>query len=172
MTNKKFVMAGLVALLIIGIVSVFAIGTEEKSWFSHKGWKSSENHMYKNFGDKSSWLEKLGLPSDATETQIQEVLKEQWEQRKAKHSQAVMEKLGLPEDATQEQVIEALKQKRETDKIARLERIKAKLGLSEDTSEQEIIKALQNWREENKDLLSSFDHRGYGFHKGLGCNKT
>ena len=172
MINKKFVMIGLVGLLIIGIVSVFATGTEDKSWFGHKGWLGSGKHFYKNFGDKSSWLEKLGLPSDSTETQVQEALKEQWEQRKADHNLAIREKLGLSEDATQEQVIEALNQKRETDNIARLERIKAKLGLSDGASEEEVIEALQNWREENKDLLSGFGHRGYGFHKGVRYSKT
>ena len=172
MKNKKFVIVGLVALLIIGIVSVFATGTGDKSWFGHKGWKSSGEHFYKNFGDKSLWLEKLGLPSDATEEQIQEAIKEQWEQRKAEYNKAIREKLGLSEDATQEQVIVALKQKRESDKIKRFQQIKTKLGLSDDVSEEEVIEALQNWREENKDLLSGFGHRGYGFHKGVRYSKT
>lgn len=172
MKNKKFVIVGLVALLVIGIVSVFVIGTEGKSWFSHKSWKNSGEHFYKNFGDKSSWLEKLGLPSNATETQIQGALKDQWEQKHMEYNKKIREKLGLPEDATQEQVTESLKQKRKNDNIARLQRIKAKLELSEDASEEEVQEALQKWREENKDLLLGFGHKRCGFHKGLLYKRT
>lgn len=172
MKNKKFMMIGLVTLLLIGIVSVFAIGIDDKSWFSYKGWKSNGKHFYKNFGNKSPWLEKLGLPSNATETQIQEALKEQWEQKHVGYNKKIREKLGLPDDATQEQVIETLKQKRVNDQIARLQRIKAKLGLPDDASEEEVKDALQKWQEENKDLLIGFGHKGYRFHKGFWCKRT
>ena len=73
MKNKRFVMAGIIVILIVGIVSVFA--TQDKSWFGHKGWKK---HHYKNFGDKSAWLDKMGLPADATKAQIIEAKKELW----------------------------------------------------------------------------------------------
>lgn len=131
MIYEKFVMIGLVALLVIGIVSAFATGAGDKSWFSHKGWKSSGNHFYKNCEDKK--LDKLGLPPNATETQIQEALKGYFGQRKIEYGEIIREKLGLLEDA----------------------------------SEEEVIEALQKWREENKDHLSGFGHRRYGFHKGF-----
>ena len=75
MKNKKFVIAGLILILIVGVVSVFAMGTHSKSWYGHKSWKKSGEHIYKDF-DKSAWLEKMGLPSDATEDQIIESKKE------------------------------------------------------------------------------------------------
>jgi len=171
MKNKKFVITVLIALLAIGIISVFAIGREDSSWFSYS-WKSSGKHFNKNFGDKSFLLERLGFPSNATETQIQEALKVQWGQRKEEYNKVIKEKPGLPQNATQEQVIEALKQKGENDKMARLQRVKAKLGLPEDASEEEVQEALQKWREENKDLLMGFDHIKQGFHKGFLHNKN
>lgn len=116
MKNKKFAIVGLIALVVMGVVSVFAIGAEDNTWFSHKGWKSSGKHLYENCGDKSSWSEKLGLPSNATETQIQEVLKEHWEQRKIENIKAIRAKLGLPEDASEEEVIEALQKWRQENK--------------------------------------------------------
>ena len=106
MKNKKFVIAGLIVILVVGIVSVFAIG--DKSWFGHKAWKKSGKHL--NFGDKSAWLEKMGLPSDATETQIIEAKKELWGQD---HMIDIREKLGLPEDASEEEVQEALQKWKE-----------------------------------------------------------
>ncbi len=107
MKNKKFMIAGLIIILVVGIVSVFAIGTQNKSWYGHKGWKKSGEHTYENFGDKSAWLEKLGLPSDATETQIMEAKKEYFGQGKADHMINIREKLGLPDDASEEEVQEA-----------------------------------------------------------------
>ena len=76
MKNKKFVIVGIIVILIVGIVSVFA--TQDKSWFGHKGWKKCGKCSYKNFGYKSAWLEKMGLPADATEAQIIEAKKELW----------------------------------------------------------------------------------------------
>ena len=130
MKNKKFVIAGLIVILLVGVVSVLAIGTQNKLWYGHKDWKKS-GHIYKDF-DKSAWLEKIGLTSDATETQIIEAKKELWGQSKADHMISIREKLGLPDDA----------------------------------SEEEVKEALQKWKEENN------FHKGFGFHKGLWCDKS
>lgn len=116
MKNKKIVIIGLVTILVIGIISAFAMGTEDKSWFGHKGLKSSEKHFNKNLGDKSFWLEKLGLPADATKTQIQEALKEKWEEGKTGYHNKIREKLGLPENASEEEIQEALQKWREENK--------------------------------------------------------
>ncbi len=105
--------AGLIIILVVGLVSVFAIGTQNKSWYGHKGWKKSGEHSYKNFEDKSAWLEKLGLPSDATEAQIIEAKKELWGQGKADHLIDIREKLGLSDDASEEEVQEALQKWKE-----------------------------------------------------------
>ena len=112
MKNKKFVMAGLIVILIVGLVSVFAIGTQ-KSWYGHKGWKKSGEHTYKNFEDKSAWLEKMELPSDATEDQIIAAKKEHWGESKADYMITIREKLGLPDDASEEEVQEALQKWKE-----------------------------------------------------------
>jgi len=69
-----------------------------------------------DFGDKSPWLEKLGLPSYATETQIQEALEQHMEQRKAEHTNKIKEKLGLSGDASEEEIKEALLKWREENK--------------------------------------------------------
>ena len=112
MKNKIFVIAGLIVILIVGLVSVFAIGTQNGSWYGHKGWKKSGEHTYKDF-DKSAWLEKMGLSSDATETQIIEAKKELWGQSKADYMITIREKLGLSDDASEEEVKEALQKWKE-----------------------------------------------------------
>ena len=113
MKNKKLMIVGLIIILVVGIVSVFAIETQNKSWYGHKGWKKSGEHAYKNFEDKSAWLEKMGLPSDATKTQIIEAKKERWGQGKAGHMYNIREKLGLSDDASDEEVQEVLKKWKE-----------------------------------------------------------
>lgn len=101
-------MVGLIVIVIVVIVSVFAIGTQNKLWYGHKGWKKSGEHTYNNFGDKSAWLEKLGLSDDATEAQIIAAKKEIWMQDKADYMINIREKLGLLDDASEEEVQEAL----------------------------------------------------------------
>ncbi|MBW2985099.1 hypothetical protein KY313_00385 [Candidatus Woesearchaeota archaeon] len=105
MKNKKLVMMGLLGILIIGVVSVFAIGSQNK--YDYKGWKKFGDYTHKNFYDKSAWLEKLGLPSDATKDQIMEAKKEHWGKGKANHMFNFREKLGLSDDASEEEVNEA-----------------------------------------------------------------
>ena len=105
MKNKKMVMIGLLSILVIGVVSVFAVGAQNK--YHYKDWKKFGEHTYKNFYDKSAWLEKLGLPSDATKDQIMEAKKEHWGKGKANHMFNFREKLGLSDDASEEEVKEA-----------------------------------------------------------------
>jgi|TARA_B100001971_G_C17843645_1_gene359883 hypothetical protein len=108
MKNKKILIAGMIVILVVGLVSVFAMGHQDKSWYGSKDWKKSGNHHYKNFGDKTSWLEKMGLPLDATDAQIIEAKKELWGQSKSDHMIDIKEKLGLPDDASEEEVHEAM----------------------------------------------------------------
>ena len=110
MKNKKFMIAGLIVILIVGVVSVYAIGTQNKSWYD---WKKSGEYTHKNFEDKSAWLEKMGLSSDATEAQIIEAKKELWGQNKADYMIKIREKLGLSDDASEEEVQEALQKWKE-----------------------------------------------------------
>jgi len=70
--KTKIVMITLILVLIIGLTSVFVIGTQ-KSEHSHKKCGSC-----KNFADRSVWLEKVGLPTDATTEQIINFKKEIW----------------------------------------------------------------------------------------------
>lgn len=109
MKNKKIVIAVLIFILVIGVVSVFAIGSKDKSWYGHKDWKKSGIYFHKNFEDKSVWLEKLGLPSDATYDQIIAAKKEKWMNGKENHFVYIREKLGLPDDASDEEVWEEKK---------------------------------------------------------------
>ena len=111
MKNKKFLIAGLIVILIAGIVSVFAIGVQDKL-YGHKAWKKSGEYTDKNFEDQSAWLEKLGLSSDATEAQIIAAKKEIWG-HKADYMIDIREKLGLPDDASEEEVKEALQKWKE-----------------------------------------------------------
>lgn len=113
MKNKKLMIVGLIIILMVGIVSVFAIGTQNKSRYGHKGWKKNGEHAYKIFEDKSAWLEKMRLPSDATPTQIIEAKKELWGQGKAGYMHNIREKLGLSDDASDEEVQEILKKWKE-----------------------------------------------------------
>ena len=69
--------AGLIVILIVAIVSVFAIGTQTKLWHGHKDWKKSGEYAHKTF-DTSAWLEKMGLSEDATEEEIIAAKKELW----------------------------------------------------------------------------------------------
>ena len=116
MKNKKFIVVGLIIILVIGIASVFATGEKDKSWFGHKDWKRGGKHFNKNFGDKSSLLEKLGLPSDANKAQIREASKGKWEQKYIKSGKKLKEKLGLPEDASKEEIKETLQMWQEENK--------------------------------------------------------
>ena len=113
MKNKKFVIAGLIVIIIVGVASVFAIGIQNKSWYGHKDCKKSGEHTCNNFEDKSAWLEKMGLSSDATEAQIIEAKKEIWGQDKEDYMIAIREKLGLSDDASEEEVQEALQKWKE-----------------------------------------------------------
>ena len=113
MKNKKFMIIGLIAILIVGLVSVFAIGTHNKSQYGHWGLKKCGDCTHKNFEDKGAWLEKMGLPSDATEAQIIEAKKELWGKDKADYMLNIREKLGLPDDASEEEVQEALQKLKE-----------------------------------------------------------
>ena len=63
---------------------------------------------YIDFEDKSFWLENIGLPSDATKTQIIEAKIELWGQGKVGYMHNIREKLGLSDDASDEEVQEVL----------------------------------------------------------------
>ena len=67
--KKKLMVMAIIALLTIGIASVFVIGSSDNF---HKKWIG----IHKNF-DKSVWLEKLGFPENASEEEI-------WEAKKSK----------------------------------------------------------------------------------------
>jgi len=112
MKNKKFLMIGLILLLIIGLVSVFVSGTQNKSSYGHYGWKNGGGCNYNNV-DKSAWLEKLGLTSDATDEEIIEAKKELFGQHKTNHWVNIKEKLGLSDDASDEEVEDALQKWKE-----------------------------------------------------------
>lgn len=115
MKNKRFVIAGIIVILAIGMFSVFAT---QDSWFGHKGWKKCgtcsyknlEGCPYKDFGDKSAWLEKMGLSPDATDAEIIAAKKSLWTQDKADYMTGIREKLGLSPDASEEEVNEAMQQ--------------------------------------------------------------
>lgn len=99
--KNKLIVLGIIALLTIGIASVFVIGSSDKF---HKKWIG----IHKNF-DKSVWLEKLGLSEDASEEEIWEAKKSKLEERHFN----IIEKLGLPEDASDEEVQAALEEWKE-----------------------------------------------------------
>jgi len=82
MKNKKLIVIGLIAVLIVGLISVFVVARYESSW--HKSWKKDGFHSYKDFGDKSGWVEKLGLPANATKEQIMDAKREKWGSSKYK----------------------------------------------------------------------------------------
>ncbi len=139
LTDKKFIIFGLLTLLIIGSISIFVVKAEtqekgESHWFgkSLRGhWKGRE----RGFDNKTSF------------------------------SNDLKEKLGLPEDATEEEVKEAIKQRRETHREEWKKRVKEKLGLPESASDEELREAMKKWRDENKDPLRGFGHRKHGFDK-------
>jgi len=99
--KKKLMVLGIIAILTISIISVFVIGSSDKF---HKKWMG----IHKNF-DKSAWLDKLGIPEDASQEEIWETKKLKWGER---HSN-IKEKLGLSEDASDEEVQAALKEWKE-----------------------------------------------------------
>ncbi|MAH33667.1 hypothetical protein CL615_04740 [archaeon] len=101
MKNKKFLIAGLIALFIVGIVYVLAMETHDKSGYSH--WKKSK-FSHKNFGDKSAWSEKLDLPQDATKAQIMEALKAHYGKSKTGHANKIGKKHRFKKDASEENV--------------------------------------------------------------------
>jgi hypothetical protein len=106
MKINKFMIIGLIVILVVGIVSVFATGDYGKSWYGHKGWKGMGKHS-SHHGDKSGWLEKMGLPGDASHEEIIEAKKNlQWGGH-GDHMNIMRQKLGLPEDASDEEVKEA-----------------------------------------------------------------
>jgi len=82
MMNKKII-AGVILFLVVGIVSVVAMGQEP---YGHP------------YADKSAWLEKMGLPADATHEQIIDAKKDMWHH-------GFREKFA--DDATYEQIMEA-----------------------------------------------------------------
>lgn len=92
---------GVIILLVFGIVSVFATGSQNKLWGHHK-----------NFEGKGAWLEKIGLSEDATDEEIIAIKKEMWADNKnyswfgdkEDYAIKIREKLGLSEDATDEEV--------------------------------------------------------------------
>ena len=105
MINKKVVIIGLLSIFIIGVFSVFVVGAQNK--YHYNGWKKFGEHTYKHSYDKSAWLEKLGLPSDATKDQIMEAKKEHWGEGRVNHMFNFREKLGLSDDASREGMKEA-----------------------------------------------------------------
>jgi len=140
---KKLLMAGLAVVLIIGLVSVFAIGTQ-KSWYGHKAWKKSGEHNFKDF-DMSAWLEKMGLPADASEEEIIEAKKALWGKDKIEH---IWE---------------------EGDKEDYMINMREKFGLPPDASEEEVKEAWMKWKEENE--FHSKDCSKCPFHEGSRCGK-
>ena len=78
---KKFLIIGLIVLFVVGILSVFATGD---NGFGHKSWKKSGD-FHKKF-DQSKWLDKLGLPDDATDDEIKEAFKSKFSKHKGKRT--------------------------------------------------------------------------------------
>jgi len=99
--KNKLIVLGIIALLTIGIASVFVFGSSDNF---HKNWIGKHK-----FFDKSAWIDKLGLPEDASEEEIWEAKKSKWEDWNSK----IKEKLGLPEDATDKEVQAALEEWKE-----------------------------------------------------------
>lgn len=168
--KNEIIGGGIVALMLLGVVLVFSAGAEiqengNTKWISGE-WKRHGRGLHAGFIDNSfssNLKERLGLPSDATDDEVKDVLKERWAQRKNNHTKTIKEKLGLPEDASTEQIREALIQQRELQHEEQLKRIKDKLGLPADASEEQVKEALQEWREENKDLIVGFGHKRWRF---------
>ena len=142
MTDKKFIIFGLLTLLIIGSISIFAVTAEtQEKGESHRFGKSLRGHGRRcdgRFDNKTSF------------------------------SNDLKEKLGLPEDATEEEVKEVIKQRRETHREEWGKRVKEKLGLPESASDEELREAMKKWRDENKDPLRGFGYRKHGFDKRCG----
>jgi 1,2-phenylacetyl-CoA epoxidase catalytic subunit len=172
MKHKILVIIALI-ILLVGLVSVFA--TQNGSWYRHS-WKNGGKYIH----SEGAWLEKLGLPADATEAQIMEAKKVMWGNKTyirgkfgmhgASHKELKgtwtqektdwLEKAGLPPDATDEQIIEYKKQHSQYDKTAWLE----KMGITEDASEEEVKEAWIKMKEEN-----NFHYKN-GFRKE--CSKS
>lgn len=112
MKNKKFVIIGLIVILIVAVVSVFAMG-HTNLWYGHNDKKKCGECANKNFEYKSDWLERMGLPSDSTYAQIISAKKENWMQDSADYMVNIREKLGLPDDASEGEVQEALQEWKE-----------------------------------------------------------
>lgn len=176
MEKRKIWMIGLVVLLIIGVVSIFAVSAQtgegnqknpfcgkNKQGIFSKGFRSHSGFL-NHSAELDKFKEQLNLSEDATKEDILEALKEKKGTWKRQHATNLHEKHGLPVDVTDDQVREDWKQKREADYTTRLERVKGKLGLSEDASEEEVHNALKKWREENKDLIMFFGNGGRGYH--------
>jgi len=100
---NKFLIIGIIFVLLIGITSVYA--SSESPWH-YKAWK---HHKFfsKNFGDKSSFIDNLGLDEDATKDEIKAAFKQKHGTFKTDKIQAKKDKLGLDEDATDEEIKEA-----------------------------------------------------------------
>ena len=100
MKNKIFLIIGIITILIVGLSFV----TAQNKWHGfkkngyHKDWTG-----HKNF-DKSAWLEKMGLPADATDDEIIAAKKVHY--TKEFDMSAWLEKMGLPADATEDEIAE------------------------------------------------------------------
>jgi len=101
---NKLLIIGIIFVLVIGIASVYA--SSERPWH-YKSWKHSGNYFSKHFGDKSSFIENLGLDEDATKEEIKAALIQKHDTFKSDKLQAINDKLGLDEDATDEEIKEA-----------------------------------------------------------------
>ncbi len=67
--NNKILIIGIIVLLVVGIVTVFAMGDK---WHGDKSWKKGWH--YKEVGDKSAWFEKFGISPDATKEEMMEAV--------------------------------------------------------------------------------------------------
>jgi hypothetical protein len=147
--KKIFLIAGLAALLLIGVVLFFVFGGQRQLARMLGGPRGD----FGAFGDSNAYFSRigtaLGLAEGATKAQV-------------------LEALGLPSDASQQQIMDALQQKGITfgmpgggfggdsnSYFARIgeslglpagatkEQVLAALGLAEDTTQEQIRNALE-----------------------------
>lgn len=86
MKNKPLIISLIIFILLLAVVSVLA--SYDMSWYVHKDWSASDKvwsmsdkHSFMGSDYKSAWLEKVGLPEDASDAQILEFKKSLWEQK-------------------------------------------------------------------------------------------
>lgn len=153
--KKKFLVAGLSTLLIFGIIA--AVNAVTDGIGEGRGAGFFRGFRMKGLGmDKSSTIEDLCLPEDATPEEVMEAI---WEKR--------LEELGLTEDSTIKELKEAVKERMQASWEEKLPELKEKLGLPDDATEEDVKEALKEKREGCKEFCHRRGFRGRrigGFH--------